>query len=750
MGFPGAIGQADQPPQTQSVGVRPDVASSRPMTPSFLQRLRGPTLMVQILILLVGGLVIAQLVTLLLTLLLPPAPTPQYDLRTVAAALRESEESRTGNLQHIIQPGPPDLGGRGWLVSERSRAELATLLKVGADDVRLSFYTPLPFAGTVAGRKLAMANDGPVGGATPVSWTPQANSGSLLVLAQATMPPVDRLGPMLPRTPDGQIRPRIGAPNREMLPPGVRRRIEERRNSSDPSTAGPVTRPLDGRGAGQLITIDPTPLQGRDGIWIGGDHGETIPPILRGGTDGATGGGTIITQPGSGTIPQIGAALRERIGEGGFFERRPLMGAPFAPSQSQLRSVMPTIETEASRVPVAPMLEMPREAVTIERRAPVVMPAPQPVAPQEMPFVAATPPADPLEGATVVSTPEGDFLEPAIPLLPRERGLFGLAPAPFVEGDFVAALRLPDGRWSVVQPAAEPFPNSWQRRVLLWFIIAFATVAPLAWLFSRRIVKPLRGFAEAAEALGRDPTAAVIPLDGPAEVGRAANAFNVMQSRVKSFVGDRTAMIGAISHDLRTPLTRLRFRIEEVDDDAVRAGMIEEVEEMEMMITSVLAFIRDASAPGVRERLDLGAIVEDVAEDAALVGSDVRVERLTAAPVEVDVLGMRRLFANLVENAVKYGDRARLRLSIDQGDAVAEIIDDGPGVPEEDLERAFEPFYRAANARAGDKRGNGLGLAVCRSIARAHGGDVHLLRSPEGFKAQLRLPLAYDAATVAA
>ena len=750
MGFPGAVGRTDDPPQSESVGARPDVASSRPMTPSFLQRLRGPTLMVQILILLVGGLVIAQLVTLLLTLLLPPAPTPQYDLRTVAAALREAEESRNGNLQHIIQPGPPDLGGRGWLVSERSRAELANLLKVGSDDVRLSFYTPLPFAGTVAGRKIAMANDGPVAGAMPVDWTPQATPGSLLVLAQATMPPVDRLGPDVPRTPDGQIRPRIGAPNREMLPPGVRPgRPGERREGANP--AGGLPARMDPRtNAGPLIAIDPTPIQGRDGIWIGGDRGETVPPILRGGTGAVT---TNPAQGGTTTVPPIEGVIRERFGEGGTFFPRGMApgGAPFAPSQSMLRPTMPTIETEASRIPLAPMLQAPREAVVIERRAPVAAPvqAPQSAA-EEMPYAAAVQPAETLDGTAVVSTPEGDFLEPAIPLLPRERGLFGLAPAPFVEGDFVAALRLPDGRWSVVQPAAEPFPNSWQRRVLLWFIIAFATVAPLAWLFSRRIVKPLRGFADAAEALGRDPTAAVLPLDGPAEVGRAANAFNVMQSRVKSFVGDRTAMIGAISHDLRTPLTRLRFRIEEVDDDAVRAGMIEEVEEMEMMITSVLAFIRDASAPGVRERLDLGAIVEDVVEDAAMVGGDVRVERLIAAPVEVDVLGMRRLFANLVENAVKYGDRARLRLSIDQGDAVAEIIDDGPGVPEEDLERAFEPFYRAANARSTDKRGNGLGLAVCRSIARAHGGDVHLLRSPEGFKAQLRLPLAYDAATVAA
>jgi nitrate/nitrite-specific signal transduction histidine kinase len=110
--------------------------------------------------------------------------------------------------------------------------------------------------------------------------------------------------------------------------------------------------------------------------------------------------------------------------------------------------------------------------------------------------------------------------------------LFGIAPSPFVQGDFVAGLRLPDGRWSVVRLAAEPFPNTWQRRVLLWFLCALALVMPLGWIFARRLVKPLIGFTQAAEQLGRDPTAPVLALsDGPAEVGRAARAFNQMQSR---------------------------------------------------------------------------------------------------------------------------------------------------------------------------------------------------------------------------
>jgi len=286
--------------------------------------------------------------------------------------------------------------------------------------------------------------------------------------------------------------------------------------------------------------------------------------------------------------------------------------------------------------------------------------------------------------------------------------------------------------------------------VLLWFAVAFAIVAPIGWLYARHIVRPLARFTTAAEQLGRDPSAALVALEGPAEIGRAAHAFNVMQSRLRSFVDDRTAMVGAISHDLRTPLTRLRFRIEEVEDDGIRDGMNAEVAEMEAMITSVLTFIRDASTPNARERLDLGLLVEDVAQDAQMIGSDVKVEALAPAPVEIDVLGMRRLLANLVENAVKYGDRARIRMRVEEDAAIAEIEDDGPGIPDDELERAFEPFYRASNAADSGKTGTGLGLAVCRSIARAHGGDVVLVRSAEGFAAQLRLPLAYDAARIAA
>ncbi|WP_174273446.1 ATP-binding protein, partial [Sphingomonas bacterium] len=397
----------------------------------------------------------------------------------------------------------------------------------------------------------------------------------------------------------------------------------------------------------------------------------------------------------------------------------------------------------------APLLTLPTPAAPRNTPQRETAPAPAPITatPVPLPTLALSPTpeavgeADERERATAapLTAPAG----PPISIAPTRRTFFGLAPAPFVEGDFVAALRLSDGKWAVVQPAPEPFPNSWQRRVLLWFAIALAIVVPLGWLFARRLVKPLDRFAGAAEQLGRDPAAEIDTLDGPAEIGRAAHAFNLMQNRLRAFVDDRTAMVGAISHDLRTPLTRMRFRIEDVEAEDVREGLLEEVDEMEAMIAQVIDFIRDASAPARRERLDLNTLVDEVVEDVRLIGGDVTIERTEEAQVEVDVLGLRRLLDNLIENAVKYGDRARIRLHRVLDEAVIEVFDDGPGLPADEMERVFEPFYRSEAARNSDKAGSGLGLAVCRSIARAHGGDIRLRNSEDGFAAELRVPLVY-------
>ncbi|UAK23464.1 ATP-binding protein [Sphingomonas nostoxanthinifaciens] len=707
----------------------------------YLRRLdwRGPPLALQIMALLLAGLVVAQLVILFLTLLLPPAPTPQYGLDAIAAALADNDDdtNRARGLQRVVQAGPPDVSGQGWLVSERSRRDLAHMIGVGPERVSLAFFTPLPFAGTAIARPtLAMADDGMVA-PLALSVSAQMRPAAYLQLAQF----VPNAAAMRPNTMAGEVGRAMRPPARDAFPPGL--------------FAGGVREgarmPGDwGRhDTGPLVTVDPR----SGGVYIPGDNGAAVPELLRGATtavqaqtqaQAATASRAAQVNTGAEALARSlpGAdRIGPAIGMGGV----PLMRQAL-PDASTL---LPPTQAPAMTPRIAPPLLMPQPesapSGAVVEPTPHLAPPPVVSAPA---IVAA--PAPQLGAPSVEQAPPipAERLQapagPPIAVTPSQRSLFGLAPAPFVEGDFVAALQLRNGKWAVVQPAPAPFPNAWQRRVLLWFAVALAVTAPFGWLFARRLVKPLDRFAKAAEQLGRDPSVVIGPLDGPAEIGRAAHAFNLMQGRIRSFVDDRTAMVGAISHDLRTPLTRMRFRIEDVDADDVRDGLLEEVDEMEAMIAQVIDFIRDASNTGARERLDLRTLVDDVVEDARLVGSDVTIERADAAPVEVDVLGMRRLLDNLLENAVKYGDRARIRLTTDMDTAVAEIIDDGPGLPEDEMERVFEPFYRSEAARNSDKSGSGLGLAVCRSIARAHGGDVKLLQTDGGFRAQIRVPLAYD------
>jgi len=328
------------------------------------------------------------------------------------------------------------------------------------------------------------------------------------------------------------------------------------------------------------------------------------------------------------------------------------------------------------------------------------------------------------------------------PSLPRG-GEFG--PERLVFGGFVAALQRPDGRWTIVQSPPEPFPAEWQRRILLWLFLSLAVVLPAGYLFARRITAPLGAFAQAAERFGKNLNAPPIKPDGPAELGAVAYAFNDMQGRLRRYVEDRTAMVGAISHDLRTPLARIRFKLERADE-ALRASVNADVTQMEAMLTAVLDFIRDASAVRVRQPLDVVSLLECVVDDEALMGGDVALEAPSlqqgASPVvDGDAMALKGLFANLVGNALKYGQLARVTVEVWGADVQIEIADAGPGLPESELERVFQPFYRTDPARNMDVGGIGLGLSVARSIAREHGGDVWLTSSAKGLTAHVQLPL---------
>jgi signal transduction histidine kinase len=323
----------------------------------------------------------------------------------------------------------------------------------------------------------------------------------------------------------------------------------------------------------------------------------------------------------------------------------------------------------------------------------------------------------------------------------RRRFGGGAAEMP-IFGDFSAALQADNGAWTVVRSTPEAFPSAWQMEASAWLLGGFLLVASAGYLFSRRISAPLKRFAEAAETLGRDPHAPQMTLKGPAEVGAAAHAFNEMQTRLKRYINDRTAMVGAISHDLRTPLARIRFKLEAAPPE-LKASVLSDIDQMEQMIGGVLAFIRDEGQPRRREKLDLLSLIECVADDAAMVGGQVEiVDGAAAVTVDGDPVALQRLFSNLVDNAVKYGGEARINVRQTGAAAVVEIVDAGPGLSPDELGRVFQPFYRTDASRNLDNGGVGLGLPIARSTARAHGGDVELMSKPGGTTAVVTLPAA--------
>lgn len=311
---------------------------------------------------------------------------------------------------------------------------------------------------------------------------------------------------------------------------------------------------------------------------------------------------------------------------------------------------------------------------------------------------------------------------------------------PLIFGDFKLGVRQSDGHWLVIEPKPTFRFDSWQQRILLILLLSVIAVTPLAWLFARRLAQPITAFADAAERLGKDPRTPPLSITGSGEVVAAAAAFNMMQERLRRYVEDRTAMVGAIAHDLRTPLTRLKFRIEATPDD-IRPKLAADIDQMEAMIAATLGFVRDTNRPAERTKLELSSLLESVMDEAAETGGDTTVERSEKVVIEGDPVALKRLVSNLVDNALKYGSRARGRVYAEDNMAIIEIDDDGPGVPATEMERLFEPFYRGEPSRNRETGGIGLGLAVVRSLARTHGGDVTLHNRPEGgLKACVRLP----------
>jgi signal transduction histidine kinase len=320
-----------------------------------------------------------------------------------------------------------------------------------------------------------------------------------------------------------------------------------------------------------------------------------------------------------------------------------------------------------------------------------------------------------------------------------------MTPVPALLGHFRVAVRrdaTSGGGWLLLEPRDGGMFDSRERRFLLLFLLSAIAMLPAAWAFARRLALPVEALADAAERLGRDPSAPPPSIEGPAEVGRAADAFRQMQARLQAYVADRTKMLGAIAHDLRTPLTRLAFRLEAVEAPQ-RAAMAADVAEMEAMISATMGLVRAEGRAADRQRLELGSLLEKTAEDMALVGRPVSAEALDPLVVDGDPVALKRLFTNLFDNGVSYGKRVTARARREGDMAVVDVDDEGPGLPAGEEERVFEPFYRLESSRSRETGGIGLGLALVRSTARAHGGDVVLEnRVGGGLRARVTLPLA--------
>ena len=304
-----------------------------------------------------------------------------------------------------------------------------------------------------------------------------------------------------------------------------------------------------------------------------------------------------------------------------------------------------------------------------------------------------------------------------------------------------ASLRLADGTWLNFAALTAPWEPFWWSRYFLSIVVMTALVIALSVWAVRRATKPLGAFALAADRLGSDVNAPPVSEEGPREVSQLARAFNGMQRRLRSFVQDRTEMLAAISHDLRTPITRLRLRADFVEDEEQRGKILADLEQMEAMIAATLSFAREDFAQEAQKPFDLAVLLQDLCDEAADSGHAAVYEGAASLAYRGRPVALKRVFTNLIDNAVNYGDAATVSLSVLAGQATVTVEDRGPGIPEDQQEKVFAPFYRLEGSRGRDTGGVGLGLASVRSIVRAHGGEVALSNRPEGgLKVTVTLP----------
>lgn len=324
-----------------------------------------------------------------------------------------------------------------------------------------------------------------------------------------------------------------------------------------------------------------------------------------------------------------------------------------------------------------------------------------------------------------------------------------LASLPLSEVDppgLLISAHLADERWLNVGLGINPPFSRWALPTFFSMVLAAGSICLIVVFMVKRITRPLQRLAEAAELVGRGETITPVSEDGPVDIQQTIHAFNRMYDRLQRFVQDRTRMLAAISHDLRTPITSLRLQAELITDEEAKEKILKTLEEMQRMTEATLAFARDEVSTEPSRSVDLAALIDSLCQDLADLGMDVSCEATDKTPYTCRPMSLKRALRNLIENAVTYGHRARVELRQAEGEFQIFIRDDGPGISEQDAERVFQPFVRLEESRSHDTGGIGLGMAIARSIMRQHGGDITLTKEePQGFCVTVHLPQSHSA-----
>jgi signal transduction histidine kinase len=285
---------------------------------------------------------------------------------------------------------------------------------------------------------------------------------------------------------------------------------------------------------------------------------------------------------------------------------------------------------------------------------------------------------------------------------------------------------------------------------VMWLLgIQLAVLAVCGWLAVRLVTRPLARLAAAADGLGPDLAAAALREDGPTEVAHAARAFNAMQQRIAGYMAERVEILAAISHDLQTPITRMRLRTDLMDNERDQAKFRQDLDAMNALVREGIAYAR--TLHGTKEppcRIDGDALLESMLADYEDSGQQVRLEGRIGEPILTRPHALRRILTNLVDNALKFATEVKVHVQADANRLVLSVLDNGPGIPPDQLDAVLKPFYRVENSRNRATGGTGLGLAIAQQLATAMGAELSLHNRSEG-GLEARLTMERQAAALA-